>query len=230
MSGSASGASREQTVANRQHGPKRRAWLIATLTVLIVMQLPLAGWLVPGDGLGSQVGREVVFWVLAAALLAYVCLVERRPLLSIGLRRLDWKSVVFGVAGAALMVAGMAAIYLIVFPWLGLASSESQLTAIQATPVWFRLLLISRAAVFEELFYRGFAIERMSEMTGLRWLAALISLTAFTVAHLSFWGWPHLLVAGFGGTVLTLLYLWRRDLGCNMIAHFLTDGVGFLVA
>jgi hypothetical protein len=36
-------------------------------------------------------------------------------------------------------------------------------------------------------------------------------------------------VAGFGGAILTGLYLLRRDLGSNMIAHFLTDGVGFLL-
>jgi hypothetical protein len=26
-----------------------------------------------------------------------------------------------------------------------------------------------------------------------------------------------------------LLYLWRRDIGCNMLAHFITDGIGLLV-
>jgi membrane protease YdiL (CAAX protease family) len=27
-------------------------------------------------------------------------------------------------------------------------------------------------------------------------------------------------------TILTALYVWRRDLWANMIAHFLTDAVG----
>jgi uncharacterized protein len=229
MSENEQGVQGEEISANAQRPPRRLTWLIATMAVLLVIQLPLPGWFVPGDGLAAQVGREAVFWVLTAALIAYVLKFERRPLMSIGLRRLNWKSVAFGIAGAAVMIGGMAAIYLILFPWLGFGSGESQLAEIQATPVWFRLLLISRAAVFEEFFYRGFAIERIDEITGLRWLAALISLTAFTVAHLSFWGWQHLIVAAFGGIVLTLLYLWRRDLGCNMIAHFVTDGVGFLI-
>jgi hypothetical protein len=86
-----------------------------------------------------------------------------------------------------------------------------------------------RAAVHEELFYRGFAIERLAEITGLLWLAGLISVVAFTYAHLSYWGWAHLIVAGYGGLVLTVMYLWRRDLASNMIAHFLTDAVGFLL-
>jgi hypothetical protein len=37
-------------------------------------------------------------------------------------------------------------------------------------------------------------------------------LVAFTFALLSSWGWIHL-----------------RDLACTMIAHFVTDGVGFLL-
>jgi len=35
--------------------------------------------------------------------------------------------------------------------------------------------LILRAAVFEEIFYRGFVIERLTEFAGHRWLAALMS-------------------------------------------------------
>jgi uncharacterized protein len=72
-------------------------------------------------------------------------------------------------------------------------------------------------------------IERLTELTRLRWLGALVSLVAFTLAHVNGWGWAHLLVAGFGGIVLTMLYLIRKDLACNMLAHFLTDAVAFLV-
>ena len=103
------------------------------------------------------------------------------------------------------------------------------MSAVKASPLWFRILLVTRAAVFEEAYYRGFAIERLAEITGFRWLAGLISLAGFTFAHLSYWGWSHLIIAAFGGAVLTGLYLFRRDLGANMIAHFVTDGVAFLV-
>jgi len=44
-----------------------------------------------------------------------------------------------------------------------------------------------------------------------------------------YWGWTHLIVAGYGGLVLTALYLLRRDLAANMLAHWLTDAVGFLL-
>jgi uncharacterized protein len=84
-----------------------------------------------------------------------------------------------------------------------------------------------RAPVFEEPFYRGFVITRLSEILHRRWLAALISVTAFTYAHLGYWGWATLIVVGFQKLVLTGLFLWRDDLGANMIAHFVTDAVAF---
>ncbi|HEX6883448.1 MAG TPA: type II CAAX endopeptidase family protein [Planctomycetota bacterium] len=200
----------------------------ATVTVLILLQLPWPRWLVAGEDLSAQTMRELLFWLMATLLLIYVLWIERRPLRSVGLRKPDWRTLAWGAGGAAAMVAGMAFIYMVVLPALGLAEEE-QLGEVRSLPLWFRVGLVTRAAVFEELYYRGFAIERIAELTGMRWLAALISLLLFTVAHLGYWGWAHLMVAGFGGLVLTVLYLLRRDLGAAMLAHWLTDGVGFLL-
>ena len=211
-----------------RHGSRTR-WLGA-IALIIVLLLPLGTWLSPGDGLAAQVGREAVYWAMAAIIAGYVVLIEHQPLSSVGLRRLGWKSVAFGFAGAAAMVAGSALIYFGIFPALGLSPDEPGLSTLQVTPFWFRSVLIVRAAVLEELYFRGFMIERLTSITGIRSLAALVSLLAFTFAHLGFWGWPHLLIAGFAGAILTGLYLWRRDLTCNMIAHLVTDAVGLLAA
>jgi membrane protease YdiL (CAAX protease family) len=205
-----------------------RARIVITILVLIIFQLPL-GYLVPGKGFATQVGQEGVFWALTFILVAFILFIEHRPISSIGLKRPTWKGLAFGLAGAIVMVAGFVLIYMVVFPALGLSMNEAQISAVKSTPLWFRILLVVRASVFEEIYYRGFAIERLTEITGFRWLASLISVAAFTFAHLSYWGWGHLIVAAFGGAVLTGLYLFRRDLGANMVAHFVTDGVGFLV-
>ena len=127
------------------------------------------------------------------------------------------------------MVAGMAFIYLVIFPALGLSPVEPGTVAIKALPFWLRVLIVVRAAVFEEIFFRGFMIERLAEIFRSRSGAAAVSFSIFTFLHLGYWGWAHLLIAGFGGIILTALYLWRRDLTANMIAHFLTDAVGFLL-
>jgi uncharacterized protein len=107
--------------------------------------------------------------------------------------------------------------------------NQAVMSEIKASSFLFRLLLVLRAAVYEEVVYRGYLIERLSELTGKRMLAAVISWALFTLAHWSGWGAAQLLVAGFAGAILTALYLWRRDLASNMLAHFITDGVGFLL-
>lgn len=202
-------------------------WL-APLVVLLLLQLPWPRWLAPGEGVAAMAARELVFWLMTAFLLLYVLRFERRPLRSLGLKKPDWRSLVWAVAGTAAAIAGMAFVYIVVFPADGQHGQE-QLGALQALPLWLLVGMITRAAVFEELYYRGFAIERITEWTGRRWLGATLSLLLFTYAHLEYWGWQHLVVAGWGGIVLTALYLLRRDLAAAMLAHWLIDIVGFLL-
>ena len=38
-----------------------------------------------------------------------------------------------------------------------------------------------------------------------------------------------MIIAGFAGAILTLLYIWRRNLWVNTIAHFVPDGIGLLL-
>lgn len=219
----------EVVAAKSARAPGTRGCRLGAIAVLILLQLPWPGWLFPGESLSAQTLRELLFWLMTGLLLAYVAFGERRPLRSIGLAKPNLKSLAWGVGGAAVMVLGMAFIYLVIFPALGLPAEEDQVDEVKALPLWFRIGLVTRAAVFEELYYRGFAIERITELSGRRWLAALVSLAVFTYAHLGYWGWAHLIIAGYGGLVLTALYLRRRDLASNMLAHWLTDAVGFLL-
>lgn len=199
------------------------------IVLMVVFVLPIPGWLVHGDSLTADKTRELIFWGFTTVLAAYVLFVERRPLSSIGLERPTWKTLLFGFMGAVVMVGAMAFIYTVIFPALGLSPNEPGMVAVKALPFWFRVLIVVRAAVFEEMFFRGFMIERLTEIFRLRWVAAAISLATFTLLHLGYWGWAHLMIAGCGGVVLTGLYLWRRDLGANMLAHLLTDAVGVLL-
>ena len=84
------------------------------------------------------------------------------------------------------MVGGMALIYLVLFPVLGLSPNEPGTAVIKALPFWFRVLIIVRGAVFDEIYFRGFMIERLTEIDRSRWGAAAISLAAFTFAHLGY--------------------------------------------
>jgi uncharacterized protein len=181
--------------------------------------LPFATWEHEFDHL---VLYELTWWLLVAAVLAYVRLVERRPLASIGFTSPHARGIALAVAAGIAMLAVLAAIYAV-----GPAETD-KLATLTATPLWWRLISVVRAAVGEEVVFRGYAIERLSELTGRRWLAAFVSCAIFALAHVSTWGWSHLIVAGAGGAMLTALYLWRRNLWINIVAHAIVDAVAVL--
>jgi len=100
---------------------------------------------------------------------------------------------------------------------------------ILSQPYWFRVLLVVRAAAVEEVLFRGYMIEKVRQLTGSAVLAIAVSVITFTWAHYGGWG-PVQLIPVFGaGVIFAVLYVWRRDLPSNMLAHFLTDGAGFLL-
>jgi hypothetical protein len=123
------------TISDRRPVRPSLARSVGAAALLVILSLPIPRWLVHGESLSAQGWREVVFWVLTLVLLAYVLLVERRPLSSIGLKRPSWKTAVFGVLGALVMVGGMAFIYLVIYPALGLSPREHGMAAVTALPL-----------------------------------------------------------------------------------------------
>lgn len=212
--------------------PSRLRLIVLTVIGLVIgMLLPglgLGRHLAPGDDLGSMLAREAVFWALAVALVAYVLVIERRPLASLGFRRPRLSTLVWGLGGGVVLTALYVAIAAVVLPALHLKGAAGAMNGLLATPLWFRVLLVLRAAVTEEILYRAYPIERVEMLTRGRFLAGAVSVAGFTAAHLNYWGPVQLLFVAPAGVVLAALYLWRRDIGCNMLAHFVTDGVGFL--
>lgn len=181
---------------------------------------------------GPLMGGEVLWWALVVAMLLYVVAIERKSLSSIGFRAPGVWDIVLGILAGILLFAGVGVIYGIVLPALHLApqaQAASNLGAILSMPIWFRVLLVTRAAVGEEILFRGYPLERIKELTGSTLMAALLTWAAFTYAHLASWGVMHLIVAGYGGVILTILYLWRRNIWANMIAHWIADGGAFLL-
>ena len=56
------------------------------------------------------------------------------------------------------------------------------------TTYWYGILLVLRAAVTEEILFRGYLIEKVRQVSGSRVLAVIVSVAAFTYAHLGGWG------------------------------------------
>ena len=86
--------------------------------------------------------------------------------------------------------------------------------------MWFRVLLGISGGAIEEIFYRGYAIERLATITGRPWLAGLIAAVIFGLSHIPYWGLGFALAADPPfGLLMSAFYLWRRDLLANIFAH-----------
>ncbi|MDQ2859407.1 MAG: CPBP family intramembrane metalloprotease [Pseudomonadota bacterium] len=202
---------------------------IGLVIAIGVPELNLGKRLAPGGDLASLLIHEAVWWALVAVVLAYVLAIERRPLSSLGIKTPTWKTFVYAVPVGILVVAIILVSYTAIFPALGLKVNAGAMAKIMATPLWHRFLLVTRAAVAEEIIFRAYPIERVTGLTGSRAAGVAFSVAAFTLAHLSYWGWAQLIPVAGGGLVFALFYLWRRDVVSNMIAHFIADGSGFLL-
>lgn len=202
-----------------------RGWTIAGLTIAL-LGIPAVTTLhrilaVDPKTSGGIVVRETAILALTAALLWIVIKGERLPLTSIGFqtgrigRSLAW--------GFALAIACFAAVITIlaVYSSIGIHYGEGQSIA-RALPV--TSLAVLRAGISEEVLYRGYAIERLQQITGSKWVAAAISLVLFAGFHFR-QGLPGIGIAFLAGLVLTAAYLWKRDLIANIFAHFLVDFV-----
>lgn len=211
----------------------KRAAILALIGLVLAFGLPeteLGRLIAPGRGVGPQLVREAVWWAFGGIILFWVVKVERLPLASIGLKRPTAGTWLWAVAAAVGAMASIMLSYSVIFPALGLKMNMAVVNSITSMPLWLMVGMMLRAGVVEEILYRGYAIERIEALTGSKWLAAGVSAGIFTLTHLASWGAAQLIVVAFGALIMTLVYLWRRDLVTNMTAHFLVDFVGFMLA
>jgi membrane protease YdiL (CAAX protease family) len=179
--------------------------------------------------IAARVVTEGAIWLYAAMVLAVALFSEGRTLASIGLRRFSFFSLWFGIAGAAAMAgAGVLGGYLVYDLLHHAQHSDAQAAALVTGSVVYALCLAVRAGVIEEIFFRGLAVEQLTILTGSRWLSALLATGVFVVTHALHFDWIQLVPIAAVAVVAVGLYLWRRDLWANILAHIMVDGVGLV--
>jgi CAAX protease family protein len=205
--------------------------LIGLVFAVVLPLIPLGRMIAPGQSIGALLIREAVWWVYTAIVLVWLLRVERRTLASIGFRRMTWRTLVFGLLTGVATTAVMAAHFAVIVPVFHLDASHSGAVRQQilTTPYWYRFLMVLRASVVEEILFRAYLMEKVRQLTGSWILAFLLSIATFTFAHLSGWGSVQLIPVFGAAIVFAAMYIWRRDTPANMIGHFLTDGLGFLL-
>jgi uncharacterized protein len=179
---------------------------------------------------GFRVGIAIaVEWVIVLLLLFWwIPKVERRKLSSIGMGKFRWKYVWISVVAFIvyfLISAGME---------FGLKSDGlPTLRDLSPTlkgygfPLLFGLFL--SGTFVEEIFYRGYILERMTELTGRRWVGGITSWVTFTLVHIRFFGPGPTLEVAVIAAVLVILYTRTKSIWPAIMVHGLNDIFGFLI-
>jgi len=199
----------------------RATWagLAISLFALVVIRQAFV-FFVPETTFASAILKEALIWLNAVALIVIIRRGERLPLRSIGLGTARWwKSILWGF-----VIAFVSAVVVGALAYLTHYGHGPGSAAFEKLPLWLITAIVFRAGVVEELFYRGYAIERL-RMIGLgRVWSVAIPLVIFSLGHWS-GGAANILIAFAAGLILTGFYLWRCDLVANMIGHGLIDFV-----
>ena len=171
----------------------------------------------------------IIEWLILFLLLAYwIPIVEKKSLESVGFGKFKWRHLwmgllVFFLATVALIFSG------IVLEACGLDPIRS-LQPVLKTYSFFTLFgLFLTGTILEEIFYRGYLIERLGDLLGRRWLAGLVSWVAFTFVHLKFFGLGPTIDVSILSAALVLLYLKERSIWPCIVAHGINNLLSYLV-
>jgi len=203
----------------------RATWagLAISLFAMVVIRQAFV-FFVPETTFASAVLKEALIWLNAVALIVIIRRGEHLPMRSIGLGTARWwKSILWGFVIAVVSAVVVGALAYATSYGHGPGSA-----AFEKLPLWLITAIVFCAGVVEELFYRGYAIERLRLVGFGRFWSVAIPLVIFSLGHWS-GGAANILIAFVAGLILTAFYLWRRDLVANMIGHGLVDFVANVV-
>jgi len=224
----------ERTTQNEEKTTRglSKNWLyVIGLVVILGSEFILRDVFLPEHARDVHIGIAVVAeWLILLILLTFwVPKIEGNKLGSIGFGKFKWRYLWVGILTC----------FMLMVVWIGngLALKAIGLEGLRSLqpiireygfPIRFSLLLTG--TFLEEVFYRGYVIERLTSLTGRIWLAGLISWVAFTFVHLKFFGLGPTLDVGVLSAGLVILYLRERSIWPCIVVHGINDIFGFLVA
>jgi membrane protease YdiL (CAAX protease family) len=207
-----------ESSTHRSASPAALVGLVVALfgvPLLWPLDLPTrVGWSVASSTLVGSLTN----WLVVAALLLLVVRWERRSLASVGLRRPTRREALVALgAGVVAVVLGLLATGAAVVAFD--VRQPETLSVIGRLSLPVKLALVGTAVVSEEILWRGYPIERLTELTGRLWVGAAVSFVVFLGVHYPAWG----LVGAIPQSVFTLalvgVYAWSRNAVASMLTH-----------
>jgi membrane protease YdiL (CAAX protease family) len=206
-------------------------WIYAVgLAIVFGVEFLLRDFFLPENAEDISIDLALVgeWVVLSFLVLFWVPKVEKKNLASIGLgkfkkRHLGWGVLVYLLVLVASSISGF------VLQSVGLPSLRSLQPMLKGYNFATLFCLFLTGTFLEEVFYRGYLIERMTMLTGHRWVAASVSWFLFTLVHLKFFGLGPTMDVSVLSAALVLLYTKEKSILPCIVVHGINDALAFLV-
>ena len=165
--------------------------------------------------------RELSFFLLAGVLILIIVKGEKLDIQSIGIHNRHWGKSILWSLFLLLMFFAVVAGCLGLFQLTGISFGRGDGKYAHISP-WVLTIVMGRAGIVEELFYRGYVMERLHKIAD-NWIVYLLTPSLiFGLLHYR-QGIGGIIIATATGILFSYFYWRKRDLKINIIAHFLAD-------
>ena len=209
----------------------KRAIYEIGLLIVLGSEFILRDVLLPEHASDVHIGMAVmVEWLILLILLfSWIPKVEANELGSVGFGKFRWRHLWMGVLTYFLLLMVWAGSDF-ALKAIGLEGLRSLQPMIREYSFPILLGLFLTGTFLEEIFYRGYLIERLTLLTGKSWLAGVVSWLTFTFVHLKFFGLGPTLDVGVLSAGLVLLYLKERNIWPCIVVHGINGAFGFIIS
>ena len=177
---------------------------------------------------GQLLVNSVLMWLLVAVILVVVLYWEERSVASIGLELPSRREATVGVAaGVAGLVLGILATGIAVAAFQ--LEQPETLSTIGELSLTVKLAIVGTAVITEEVLWRGYPIERLTELTGSIWIGAATSGVVFLAVHYPAWGLVGAIPQAAFTLVIVGVYVKTRNLVACVLTHTVINVAMILV-
>ncbi len=165
----------------------------------------------------------IIYVLPTLILLVIIRFGENESFSSLGLLNFNLKTL--GHIGLQIIIClVLNLIFINILNFINVSSGPEPMYAkIQQFPAWGRTLVAMWAGFSEELAYRGYAITRLQQLTGNKYLAILVPIILFGLGHAANGSLVHVAFAMLMGIIFIVFYLKTKNLLANIFAHSLFD-------
>jgi membrane protease YdiL (CAAX protease family) len=200
------------------------------LIIVFGVEFVLRDFLLPENAQDISIDLALIGEWVALSFLVFLWIpkVEKKNMASIGLgkfkrRHLGWGVLVYILVLVASSISGF------LLQSFGLPSLRSLQPLIKGYDFATLFGLFLTGTFLEEVFYRGYLIERMTILTRHRWFAAFMSWLLFTLVHLKFFGLGPTIDTTVVSVALVMLYMKEKSIWPCIVVHGINDALAFLI-